>query len=105
VDEALFRHPGPKPQTREAGVLMLADSVESASRALPDPTPSRIARQVHEIINRKLVDGQLDECDLTLAEVHKIERSLTRSLTSVFHGRIKYPEPEQATSAREHNDH
>jgi len=95
TDEDLFRHPGPKPQTREAGVLLLADAVESASRSLPDPTPSRIARQAHEIINRKLIDGQLDECELTLAEVHKVEQSLVRSLTSVFHGRIKYPEPEE----------
>lgn len=94
VDQDLFRHPGPKPQTREAGVLLLADSVESASRSLPDPTPSRIARQAHEIIYRKMMDGQLDECELTLAEVHKVEQSLVRSLTSVFHGRIKYPQPE-----------
>ena len=104
VDEELFRHPGPKPQTKEAGVLMLADVVESASRSLPDPTPSRIGRQVHDIVNRKLMDGQLDECDLTLAEVHKIEESLKRSLASIFHGRIKYPEPEERTPASgEHN--
>jgi len=98
TDKDLFRHPGPKPQTREAGVLLLADAVESASRTLPDPTPSSIARQVHEIINRKLMDGQLDECGLTLAEVHKVEQSLIRSLTSVFHGRIKYPEPGEDAS-------
>jgi len=102
VDDALFRHGGPRPQTKEAGVLMLADAVESASRSLPDPSPSRIARQVHEIINRKLADGQLDECDLTLAEVHKVEQSLVRSLTSLFHGRIKYPEPDGGTD-KEHN--
>jgi len=98
TDEDLFRHPGPKPQTREAGVLLLADAVESASRSLPDPAPSRIARQVHEIINRKLMDGQLDECELTLAEVHKVEQTLARSLASVFHGRVKYPEPEEQTT-------
>ncbi|NQT18998.1 MAG: HDIG domain-containing protein [Planctomycetes bacterium] len=104
VDQSLFRHPGPNPQTREAGVLLLADSVESASRSLPDPTPSRIARQVHEIINRKLMAGQLDECELTLAEVHRVEQSLVRSLTSVLHGRIKYPEPEdRETAEEEHN--
>jgi len=95
VDQELFRHPGPKPQTKEAGVLMLVDSVESASRALPEPTPSRIARQVHDVMNRKLMDGQLDECELTLTDVHKIEQNLIRSLTSVFHGRIKYPEPDE----------
>ena len=103
VDEELFRHPGPKPQTKEAGVLLLADSVESASRALPEPTPSRIARQVHDVINRKLMDGQLDECELTLTDVHKIEQNLIRSLTSVFHGRIKYPEPDDSAAGREQN--
>ena len=103
VDEELFRHPGPKPQTKEAGVLLLADSVESASRALPEPTPSRIARQVHDVINRKLMDGQLDECELTLTDVHKIEQNLIRSLTSVFHGRIKYPEADEPAAGREQN--
>ena len=104
VDQDLFRHPGPKPQTREAGVLLLADSVESASRSLPDPTPSRIARQAHEIIYRKMMDGQLDECELTLAEVHKVEQSLVRSLTSVFHGRIKYPQPETREGGEEEHN-
>jgi len=103
VDEELFRHPGPKPMTREAGVLLLVDSVESASRTLPSPTPSRIARQVHEIINRKMMDGQLDECELTLADVHKIEQNVIRSLTSVFHGRIKYPEPDAPLNGKEQN--
>ena len=103
VDPELFRHPGPKPQTKEAGVLLLVDSVESASRALPEPTPSRIARQVHDVINRKLIDGQLDECELTLTDVHKIEQNLIRSLTSVFHGRIKYPEPDEPITGRDQN--
>ncbi|HUS57791.1 MAG TPA: HDIG domain-containing protein [Planctomycetota bacterium] len=103
VDEELFRHPGPKPQSKEAGVLMLADIVESASRALPEPTPSRIARQVDDIINRKLMDGQLDECELTLTEVHKVQQTLVRSLTSVFHGRIKYPEPDRPAPGRGQN--
>ena len=104
VDDALFRHGGPRPQTKEAAVLMLSDAVESASRSLPDPSPSRIARQVHEIINRKLIDGQLEECDLTLAEVHKVEQSLVRSLTSLFHGRIKYPEPDESAEREQNGD-
>ncbi|HUV38137.1 MAG TPA: HDIG domain-containing protein, partial [Planctomycetota bacterium] len=89
-DEHIFRYPGPRPRSREAAIVMLADSVESASRVLSDPTPSRVRWLVHEIIETKLRDGQLEDCDLTLRELHGIEDSLTRGLISVFHGRIKY---------------
>ena len=91
VDESAFRYPGPKPQTKEAGVLMVADAVESASRALAGPTPARIESLVHDIVMKRLLDGQFDECGLTLQEVHTIEESLVKSLTAVYHGRIKYP--------------
>jgi putative nucleotidyltransferase with HDIG domain len=91
VDESSFRYPGPKPQTREAGVLMLADAVESASRVLAEPTASRIESLVHEITMKRLLDGQFDECGLTLREVHAIGESLVKSLTAVYHGRVKYP--------------
>jgi putative nucleotidyltransferase with HDIG domain len=92
LDETTFRYPGPKPQTKEAGVLMLADVVESASRALIDPTPARIESLVHDLAMKRLLDGQFDECGLTLAELHTIEDSLVKSLTAVYHGRVKYPE-------------
>ena len=75
VDETTFRYPGPKPQTKEAGVLMLADVVESASRALVDPTPARIESLVHDLAMKRLLDGQFDECGLTLSELHTIEDS------------------------------
>jgi putative nucleotidyltransferase with HDIG domain len=91
VDESAFRYPGPKPQSKEAGVLMLADAVESASRVLVDPTPARIENLVEEIAMKRLLDGQFDECGLTLEEVHLIQESLAKSLTAVYHGRIKYP--------------
>jgi hypothetical protein len=97
VEESAFRYPGPKPQTKEAGVLMLADAVESASRALVEPTPARIENLVHDIAMRRLLDGQFEECGLTLQEVHKVEDSLVKSLTAVYHGRVKYPE--QVSSA------
>jgi hypothetical protein len=92
VDENTFRYPGPKPQTKEAGILMLADSVESASRVLVEPAPSRIENLVEEIAMKRLLDGQLDECGLTLQEVREVQDSLVKSLTAVYHGRVKYPD-------------
>jgi cyclic-di-AMP phosphodiesterase PgpH len=96
VDESSFRYPGPKPQTREAAVLMLTDAVESASRVLKEPTPSRIENLVAEISMKRLLDGQFDESGLTLEEVRKIGESLVKSLTAVYHGRVKYPDQETA---------
>lgn len=96
VQEAAYRYPGPKPQTKEAGVLMLADVAESACRALVDPTPARIEGLVREMAERRLHDGQFDESGLTLRELRTIERSLVMSLTALYHGRIKYPEQKTA---------
>jgi putative nucleotidyltransferase with HDIG domain len=96
LDETTFRYPGPKPQTKEAGVLMLADVVESASRALVDPTPARIESLVHDLAMKRLLDGQFDECGLTLSELRIIEDSLVKSVTAVYHGRVKYPEQRTA---------
>ena len=91
VDESTFRYPGPKPQNKEAGVLMLADAVESASRTLVDPAPARIESLVEEIAMKRLLEGEFDDSGLTLSELHAIEASLAKSLTAVFHGRVKYP--------------
>jgi putative nucleotidyltransferase with HDIG domain len=96
IDESSFRYPGPKPQTKEAGILMLADAVESASRVLVEPTPARIESLVEDISRKRLLDGQFDECGLTLEEVRKIGDSLVKSLTAVYHGRVKYPGQETA---------
>jgi putative nucleotidyltransferase with HDIG domain len=96
VEESAFRYPGPKPQSREAGVLMLSDAVESASRTLSDPTPKRIENLVHDIAMNRLLDGQFDECSLTLSEIHVIEESLVKSLIGIYHSRIKYPEQRTA---------
>ncbi len=96
VEEFAFRYPGPKPQTREAGVLMIADAVESASRTLSEPTPKRIETLVHEIAMKRLLDGQFEECSLTLSEIHAVEESLIKSLIGIYHGRIKYPEQKTA---------
>ncbi len=99
VEESSFRYPGPKPQTREAGIMMLADCVESASRTLSEPTPARIKHLVHELTMKRLLDGQFDECSLCLSEIHQIEESLIKSLTSMYHGRITYPEQKEQKTA------
>jgi putative nucleotidyltransferase with HDIG domain len=96
VDENTFRYPGPRPQTKEAAVLMLADAVESASRALVDPTPGRIEGLVRELAQRRLQSGQFDESGLTLRELRTIEKSLVMSLAAIYHGRLKYPEQRTA---------
>jgi hypothetical protein len=96
LDESDFRYPGPKPQTKEAAVLMLADSVESASRALVEPTPARIESLVQEISMKRLLDGQFDACGLTLKELAVINDSLIKSLIAVYHGRVKYPDQRTA---------
>jgi putative nucleotidyltransferase with HDIG domain len=92
-DEVEFRYPGPKPHSKEVAILMLADAAESSVRAMSDPTPGRIENQVHAMVSRRLMDGQLDMCDLTLKEVHVIEASLVKSLCGIYHGRIAYPTP------------
>ncbi len=88
-----FRYPGPKPQTKEAGLVMVADAVEAASRTLVDPTPARIKGMVQKIINNIFSDGQLDECELTLKDLNLIARSFTKTLSGIFHGRVEYPAP------------
>ena len=95
VSESSFRYPGPRPQTKEAGVMLLSDAVESASRTLSEPTPRRIETLVHEITMDKLLDGQFEESSLTLSDVRTVEESLIKSLTAIYHGRIKYPEQQR----------
>lgn len=91
VTEADFRYPGPKPQTREAGVVSIADSCEAAVRAMDNPTDQKIKEFVSNLINDRILDGQLDESGLTLHEIRIIEKSLVNGLCSTFHSRIKYP--------------
>lgn len=87
-----FRYPGPKPQTKEAGLVMLADVVEAASRTLENPTPSRIQGLVQNLINKIFSDGQLDDCELTLKDLHKIAKSFNKILNGIHHHRIEYTE-------------
>ncbi len=89
--ESEFRYPGPRPQSKEAAIVMLADSVEGAVRAQTEITPTKIETVVHSIAIKRLQDGQFDECELTLKELSKIEETLSKSLAGHYHGRIAYP--------------
>lgn len=94
VDENDYRYPGPKPQTKEAGIVMLADGIEASVRALDDPTPPRIEDQIDSIIKTRINDGQLDECDLTFHDLADIKEAFLRALIGIHHARIKYPSVE-----------
>ncbi|MCD0459628.1 HD family phosphohydrolase [Roseiconus lacunae] len=96
VSDKDFRYPGPKPQTLEAAVMMLADAVESASRTLVDPTPARIQSLVDKIAQKKMADGQFDECGLTFRQLYLVRKSLVKSLTAIYHARVKYPSQQPA---------
>lgn len=104
VKEEDYRYPGPKPQSREGAILMLADAVEAAARTLTDPTPARIQGAVQKIINGIFADGQLDECDLTLRDLHLIANSFVRILTGIFHHRVDYPGVQFQDVARKRNE-
>jgi hypothetical protein len=91
VAEEGFRYPGPKPNTKETAVVLLADSVEAATRSLKDPTPDKIAETVHKVINNKFIDGQLDECELTLKDIEKISSVFIKILNGIYHSRVNYP--------------
>ncbi len=99
VGESDYRYPGPKPKTKETAIVLLADSVEGATRSLDEHTPQRIEDVVRKVINNKFIDGQLDACNLTLREIDTIASTFVRVLTAMYHGRVKYPE-----STDEHRD-
>ncbi len=90
-----FRYPGPKPQSKETGVVMLADAVEAASRTLEDPKPARLNNLIQGIIDDRVKSGELDECPLTLRDLAKIKEAFTQILIGTFHKRIAYPKEER----------
>ncbi|MEX0912109.1 MAG: metal-dependent phosphohydrolase, partial [Gemmatimonadota bacterium] len=91
INPADFAYSGPKPQSKETAILMLADTVESAARVLQDPTPGRIREMVDRLVGQKISEGQLDQSPLTLREIDQIKDSLTSVLTGMYHHRIDYP--------------
>jgi len=98
-----FRYPGPKPQTKETALVMLADQVEAASRTLEYPSPSRIQGLVQALINKTFSDNQLDECPLTLKDLHNIARSYIKILNGIYHHRIEYPDRLVPGTVKERN--
>ena len=104
VKEEDFRYPGPKPQTKEAGLVMLADVVEAASKTLVDPTGARIQGMVQKIINKIFSDGQLDECELTLKDLHEIAKSFNKTLSGIFHHRVEYPDAAKRITQANHRE-
>lgn len=91
VSESEFRYPGPKPQSKESAILMICDGVEGAVRSLQEPSPVRIENVVHHIVMNRLNDGQFDDCDITLKELHRVEDTLVKTLSRFYHGRVTYP--------------
>ncbi len=92
ITEEGFRYPGPKPSSKETAVVLLADSVEAATRTLKEPTAAHIEETVHKIVNNKFIDGQLDECELTLKDLEIISKVFGHILSGIYHSRVNYPE-------------
>ncbi len=99
INEQDYRYPGPKPQTREAGILMLADTIEATARAMEDPTPGALEAMIGEMVKRRWEEGELDECLLTLKDLTTIRREFLSVLSGTYHNRIPYPAPEKKVRA------
>lgn len=104
VDEDLFRYPGPRPYSRETAIVMLADAVEATTRSLPDPNARTINETVDQIIKRRFADGQLDECDLTLADLTKIREAFVKNLVGMAHPRIQYKKDQETEKDKEQTE-
>ncbi|MBM3138823.1 MAG: HDIG domain-containing protein, partial [Chloroflexi bacterium] len=100
IDEDLFRYPGPKPQSREAALVMIADGCEATVRASADQSAQRIRAIVEETIKERIEEGEFDECDISLRDLRVVAESFTGTLAAVFHGRVGYPEPTERERAR-----
>jgi putative nucleotidyltransferase with HDIG domain len=101
VKQEDFRYPGPKPQTREAAIFMLADGVEAAARTIDEPTPNRLKEMIRKVTNSIVLDGQLDSCDLTFVDLDRIQAAFLRALVSMYHHRVDYPGFDFGGSKRE----
>jgi hypothetical protein len=97
VDESAFRYPGPKPQSKETALLMLADGCEAAVRANRPAAPDQLNELVRKVISDRIAWGQLDECPLTIADLDKVRESFVTTLQGMYHPRLRYPDQEQKT--------
>ncbi len=100
INEQDYRYPGPRPQTKETGILMLADSIEAAARTLDDPSPQKLEVLIDDLIKKRFEEGELDECPLTLKDLTKIKKAFLGVLVGVYHARVKYPEAERDEDSR-----
>lgn len=95
INEEDYRYPGPKPQTRETGIMMLADTIEAAVRTLDDPSPQKLEAMIDELVKKRIEEGELEECPLTLKDLKKIQEAFLGVLVGIYHTRVKYPAPEK----------
>ena len=91
VEEGDFRYPGPKPQSKESAIIMMADSVEAASRTLSNPTPAQVQGMINRLVDAIVADDQFDECDITLRDIRLVKESFFKILSGIYHRRIDYP--------------
>lgn len=101
IKEQDYRYPGPKPQTKETGILMLADATEAAARTLEDPSPQRLEVVIDEVIKRRFAEGELDECPLTLKDLTRIKAAFLNVLIGSYHARVKYPEADKSKQGKQ----
>ena len=99
-----FRYGGPKPQSPETAIVMLADTVEAAVRSMQEPTPEKIDDLIRKLIREKLEDGQLDECRLTLKDLDTIATAFKNTICGIFHERVEYPDVDLKQERGETND-
>jgi cyclic-di-AMP phosphodiesterase PgpH len=92
INEQDYRYPGPKPQTRETGIMMLADAVEAAVRTIEDPIPQRLSDAIDELVKKRLDEGELDECPLTLNDLTKVKAAFLSVMVGIYHTRVRYPD-------------
>ena len=95
IIDYMYRYPGPKPQTKETGIVMLADAIEASTRTIEDPSPQKLEQKIRDVIRNRFMEGELDECDLTLKDLTKIKESFLKILMGIHHHRIKYPDKNQ----------
>ena len=101
IKEQDYRYPGPKPQTKETGIMMLADAIEAAVRSIEDPTPQRLEEAIDELIKKRFAEGELDECPLTLKDLTRIKAAFVGVMVGVYHSRVKYPEQVEKKAGRQ----
>jgi putative nucleotidyltransferase with HDIG domain len=97
ISDYIYRYPGPKPQTKETGIVMIADTVEASIRTIEDLTPGKMEDKIDEIIKKRFAEGELDECELTLKDLTNIKKAFLKILIGIHHQRIKYPEDALST--------